>query len=108
VEYFENRRHRPVLIIMDRCAGVEAAACVLVQIAHMCPLRTRSNMVSMNGDTAATALRAQGVTVPIIGLTGDAHEDDAQRFLDSGANQVLTKPISRTRLRAAVLKHLVS
>jgi hypothetical protein len=42
----------------------------------------------MNGDDATAELRARGVTVPIIGLTGDAHRDDLDSFLSKGANEV--------------------
>jgi CheY-like chemotaxis protein len=54
-------------------------------------------MPIMNGDVATAELRQLGVTVPIIGLTGDAHRDDMTSFKAMGVNEVLT---CTTRLMA--------
>ena len=43
----------------------------------------------------------------ILGITGNALPEDIDFFLSSGANQVVTKPLSRTKLLDA-LHRLVS
>lgn len=45
----------------------------------------------MNGDDATIALRNRGITVPIVGVTGDAHRDDLEAFKLKGVNEV-TRP----------------
>ena len=50
--------------------------------------------IRMNGPSAAKALRDHGVTIPIIGLTGNVLKQDVQIFKDHGANVVLPKPLT--------------
>jgi CheY-like chemotaxis protein len=45
-------------------------------------------MPNMSGDDATAAVREMGVTVPIVGLTGDAHREDTDAFQAKGANEV--------------------
>jgi hypothetical protein len=47
-------------------------------------------MTKTNGDDAAATLRARGVKVPIIGITGDAHANDVAMFKTKGADEVAT------------------
>ena len=51
-------------------------------------------MPRMNGPDAARTLREEGIFTPIIGVTGNVLPEDQQRFLHSGANRVLRKPLS--------------
>jgi CheY-like chemotaxis protein len=48
----------------------------------------------MDGPSAAKALRDQGITLPIIGLTGNVLEQDVRVFKAHGANAVLSKPLT--------------
>jgi CheY-like chemotaxis protein len=48
----------------------------------------RRRMTQMNGDEATAILRSRGIRVPIIGLTGDAHPEDLESFLTTGASEV--------------------
>lgn len=59
-------------------------------------------MPVLNGFDAVRTLRAQGFVQPILALTG--HADAAQHalILAAGCNEVLTKPVSRATLRAAL------
>jgi CheY-like chemotaxis protein len=56
-------------------------------------------MPNMTGVEFAEKLRASGSTVPIIGITGNALEEDIAEFKKAGANCVLTKPIQVSKLR---------
>jgi len=59
------------------------------------------SMPIMSGPSAAKAIRELGVTVPIIGVTGNVLDDDVRMFMDCGANAVLAKPLIRERLLTA-------
>ncbi len=63
-------------------------------------------MPNQNGDDATAALRALGMSVPVIGLTGDAHPDDIESFLAKGATEVLTKPVPRAVLQTVLARYL--
>ena len=43
----------------------------------------------MTGDEATRELRARGCTVPIVGVTGDAHDTDLDGFVRAGLNEVV-------------------
>jgi CheY-like chemotaxis protein len=51
-------------------------------------------MPILTGDLATKQLREAGLRVPIVGVTGDAHAEDLQTFLASGANEVTCRPPS--------------
>lgn len=59
-----------------------------------------SVMPVMNGIDATKKLRVAGKSdLLIFGVTGNALEEDIREFTDAGANSVLTKPVSRQKLR---------
>ncbi|MBU6209528.1 MAG: response regulator [Planctomycetes bacterium] len=55
-------------------------------------------MPGVDGYEACRRLRALGVTIPIIALTGNAFEEDRDRCLASGFDQYAVKPIPRDQL----------
>jgi len=57
-----------------------------------------NSMPLLDGMTAARILRLYGVRIPIVGVTGNALEEDIRAFYDAGANQVLTKPVTVSQL----------
>ncbi|WP_241049639.1 hybrid sensor histidine kinase/response regulator [Achromobacter xylosoxidans] len=59
---------------------------------------TDVNMPRMNGYELAGALRAQGVTVPIIGVTANALKDEEARCKAAGMSNWLVKPIKLSLL----------
>lgn len=61
-------------------------------------LLTDVNMPNVTGEELARRLRAQGVTVPIIGITANAMRDEAQRCIESGMNACLVKPMDLATL----------
>ena len=46
------------------------------------------SMPVMDGATATRRLREKGLTIPIIGVTGNALEEDINTFIQAGANEV--------------------
>ncbi len=67
-------------------------------------------MPNMNGLEAAQAIRrmprTDARTIPILALTADALAEDAQRCLDAGMNEHLTKPIDIGQLSDALRRYL--
>ena len=59
-------------------------------------------MPVMNGPTAARAIRYLGYTGPIIGVTGNATQQDILYFVSEGADSVLTKPFTVEDLQEAI------
>jgi len=64
-------------------------------------------MPGIGGIEAARRLRAGGCTVPIVAMTASAMPGDAQRCLDAGMNEYLSKPIDLARM-SAVLERLLA
>ena len=66
-------------------------------------------MPVMDGLTATRAIRSLGrsdaKTVPILAMTANAFEEDAQRCLEAGMNAHLSKPLDPQRLFAALGKY---
>ncbi|MFO1013291.1 MAG: response regulator [Caulobacteraceae bacterium] len=59
-------------------------------------------MPGMSGLDATRALRARGVTTPVVALTANAFEDDRRICLAAGMDDFLVKPLSADALRAAL------
>lgn len=64
-------------------------------------------MPVMNGHQATRALRARGLDVPIIAITGNALQEDREQFLAAGATEVLTKPVRAADLRSVLATLMV-
>ncbi len=91
-------------MVADGKAAYEAARCgnhalVLMDI----------SMPKMDGMEATRAIRAHETShglppTPIVALTAHAMEGDRERFLDAGMNDYLTKPLTKSALRATVAR----
>jgi CheY-like chemotaxis protein len=62
-------------------------------------------MPRLNGPKATLALRKRGITVPVIGVTGNVLPADTEYFISHGANAVLPKPLNLTRLASELKKY---
>ena len=60
----------------------------------------------MDGYTATRRIRETMKTTPIIGLSAHAMQGDADRALDAGCNDYLTKPVDLYELRQRVMNLL--
>lgn len=58
----------------------------------------------LDGLSVGRELRAAGLTVPLIAVSAHAMAGDAQRGLDAGFDEYLTKPVSPRDLRAAIAR----
>lgn len=66
---------------------------------HFSLLLTDCHMPVIDGYALTKALRAEGVTAPIIGLTADTSEDASSRMVEAGMSDMLFKPYSLNTLR---------
>jgi len=61
-------------------------------------------MPVMDGYAATRSLRKNGVLTPIIAMTANASEGDAQKCLQAGMNDYIAKPVARATLRDALTR----
>mmetsp|Transcript_10354 Transcript_10354/g.14253 ORF Transcript_10354/g.14253 Transcript_10354/m.14253 type:complete len:791 (+) Transcript_10354:1774-4146(+) len=61
-------------------------------------------MPVMKGPEATQELRKMGLKQVIIGVTGNVLQEDVDHFMRSGADAVLSKPLSMDKLRATLKK----
>lgn len=76
-----------------------AEALMLWGLARYDVVLTDVNMPRMNGYEFVQALRAQGATLPVIGVTANAMREEEERCLAAGMTSWLVKPISLSTLR---------
>ncbi len=65
-------------------------------------------MPNMDGCQATRTLREQGITTPVIALTGHMTGQDETRCLDAGCNDYLSKPIDRRHLIEKLARYVPS
>uniref|UniRef100_UPI0028AA9EC1 response regulator n=1 Tax=Brevundimonas sp. TaxID=1871086 RepID=UPI0028AA9EC1 len=61
-------------------------------------------MPGMDGPAAARAIRAAGVTTPILALTANAFAEDRRACLEAGMDDHIVKPLDAEALRAALAR----
>jgi CheY-like chemotaxis protein len=83
-------------------SGEEAIAAAKVGAYDLVLMDMR--MPGLSGEEAARALRALGVTAPIVALTANAFDEDRRRCLAAGMNDFLVKPLSPDALRAMLTR----
>jgi CheY-like chemotaxis protein len=88
---------------VDRAGSGEEAVAALAAARYDLVLMD-VRMPGMSGFEAARAIRAKGVTTPIVALTADAFEDDRRACLAAGMDDFLTKPLTETALRAVLAR----
>jgi len=64
------------------------------------------SMPVLTGPETATRLRAMGVRIPLVAVTGNALDEDVRAFRQAGADEVLTKPVDRKKLQRVLDAYL--
>lgn len=67
-----------------------------------------NHMPRMNGRDAVRMIRYLGFKGRIVGVTGDAMDEDIEKFIESGVNVVLSKPLRPEEFHAEVILKLQS
>ncbi|KAL4864277.1 Two-component system protein A [Aspergillus spectabilis] len=62
------------------------------------------SMPVMDGLTATVQIREMGLTMPIIAITGNALQGDAETYVAKGMNDCICKPVHRDQLLAVLWK----
>ncbi len=65
-------------------------------------------MPNMNGYEATEAIRKEGVTTPIVALSAHAIEGVADKCLDAGCDDYISKPIDQDELRRVLGKYVAA
>jgi signal transduction histidine kinase/HPt (histidine-containing phosphotransfer) domain-containing protein len=65
-------------------------------------------MPNMNGYEATAMLRNKGIAVPIVALTAHAMNEDAEKCINAGCDDYMSKPIDRARLIHILNKYLTA
>ena len=63
-------------------------------------------MPVMDGHECATIARQRGFVAPIVGVTGNALNEQRQDFIAHGATEVIAKPLSKDVLIGVLRRHL--
>ena len=64
-------------------------------------------MPVMDGVTATRLMREGGIALPVVGVTGNALEEDIRSFMNGGATEILVSPVApHTSASAAVINSL--
>jgi CheY-like chemotaxis protein len=63
-------------------------------------------MPEMGGLEAARQIRARGLALPVIAVTGHSSETERQRCLEAGMNDFVTKPFKGMSVLDVLVKHL--
>lgn len=81
------------------CAdGAEVVEMATARIQEFDVILMDKTMPRTNGVAATQQLKRRGITVPVVGLTGNALQRDIQEFRDAGVVACLTKPVNMVRL----------
>jgi len=65
---------------------------------------TDVNMPELDGYQLTRRLRAEGIKVPIVGVTANAQADETERCLQAGMDGYLAKPVSLAVLKQELLR----
>ena len=88
---------------VERAGSGEEALAALDRAAYDLVLMD-VRMPGLDGLAATVALRARGVTTPVVALTANAFAEDRRACLDAGMDDFLTKPLDSNALRAALAR----
>lgn len=99
VSYLEDERGDAVAV------GASDEALYYIETQHFDAVLLDIHLPDRDGIATAEAIRSSGTTnalIPIIAITADAFQDQNERAMEAGINELLIKPVTREELRAAL------
>eukprot|EP01041_Mallomonas_annulata_P014389 gene14389-30628_t len=82
--------------------GLQALNSVQLHPSHYEVIFMDNTMPNMTGVEATVEIRKLGYSNLIVGVTGNAMEDDVKAFLRAGADMIFTKPFKLEHLHALI------
>lgn len=86
--------------------GRAALGLLAVQSARFDAVLMDMEMPGMNGMAATREIRARGLTLPVIAVTGHTNDEQRRRCLEAGMNDFVTKPFLGMAVLEMLVKHL--
>jgi CheY-like chemotaxis protein len=87
-------------------SGRAALEMLAAQSARFDAVLMDMEMPEMGGLEAARQIRARGLALPVIAVTGHSSETERQRCLEAGMNDFVTKPFKGMSVLDVLVKHL--
>ena len=102
---------RLLKVLGFQCVDIALDGAQAVQLVKKKPLTYNLilmdiNMPVLDGVSATTQIRILGLNIPIVAMTANALEGDAQTYLAKGFNDYIAKPVDRRALLKILFKWL--
>ena len=85
------------------CNGAEAMRLYDTHAAQLCGVITDWRMPEKNGSAVVAHIRRHNVEIPILVMSGDLDEREAERLQAQGKVGILRKPFSSSELLATIV-----
>ena len=87
--------------------GKEALDTIKEDVSKYVMILMDNRMPVMTGMDATEKIRRLGYKNPIIGVTGDVLDEDINKFMEKGSNEVLGKPVNNEDLQNLLIRYKI-
>lgn len=85
--------------------GPEAASIMRYSLQYEGPILGNNNYTFVFSHYSSSVMVLTHTYMCIVGVTGNALPDDIARYIANGANEVITKPLTKSKLLAAISRY---